>query len=211
MKYLKNQVTKSLIIQKSEFIANVFRVNSIEEANQIISTIKKRYYDAKHNCYAYVIGESMDVQKISDDGEPQGTAGLPILSVIKNNNITNVLVIVTRYFGGILLGKGGLIRAYGEAVSNALKEAELNIKILLHKFNLICDYSLYNIIKKSLDIKILDESFNENVNLSFACKDDIKDSIIIKLTDLSSGKVLLNDMGTLFEEIPLETEISRNN
>lgn len=109
--------------RKSKFISYVKPVYSEEEALQFLGTIRKKHYDATHNCYAYILGESMNIQRSSDDGEPSGTAGVPILEVMKKEAITNSIIIVTRYFGGILLGAGGLIRAYTEGASQGIKAA----------------------------------------------------------------------------------------
>lgn len=117
--------------KRSRFIAVCFPVSSQKEAEEIISGQKKKYYDARHTCYAYVCGENDEIKRSSDDGEPQGTAGGPILDVICANNLKNALITVTRYFGGTLLGTGGLVRAYSSAASNAVKEGIKTGTILL--------------------------------------------------------------------------------
>ena len=109
-------ITNEIVINKSRFITTLFPVKNIDDVNYFLSLTKKKYYDATHNCYAYIIGENANIQKCSDDGEPQKTAGFPMLDVLKKNNMTNILAITTRYFGGILLGAGGLVRAYSEFV-----------------------------------------------------------------------------------------------
>ena len=110
---IKDNVQFELVEKKSRFIANLFYVESTQEAENIIKDIRKKYYDAKHNCIAYrIIDNGRIVEKASDDGEPSGTAGAPMLNILQKNNLANVLIIVTRYFGGILLGTGGLVRAY---------------------------------------------------------------------------------------------------
>ena len=118
-----------LVEKKSRFIANIFYVENKEECEEIIKQMKKKYYDAKHNCFAFSIFDGKNiVQKCSDDGEPSGTAGEPILNAIQKNNLNNVLIIVTRYFGGILLGAGGLIRAYSNSAINAINSAGKIVK-----------------------------------------------------------------------------------
>ena len=118
-----------LVEKKSRFIANIFYVENKDECEEIIKQMKKRYYDAKHNCFAFSIFDGKNiVQKCSDDGEPSGTAGEPILNAIQKNNLNNVLIIVTRYFGGILLGAGGLIRAYSNSAINAINSAGKIVK-----------------------------------------------------------------------------------
>ena len=109
--------------KKSRFIASVFEIHSETEALSILEAVRKKYYDARHNCYAYVLGERQEIQRFSDDKEPQGTAGKPILEVITKQGFSNTLIIVTRYFGGILLGTGGLLRAYTQAAAEGLSKA----------------------------------------------------------------------------------------
>ena len=101
-----------IVEKKSRFIGQVFRVETVQEAEEKIAMVSKKYWDARHNCYAYVIGSGSEISKCSDNGEPSGTAGKPILEVINGSGITNILIVVTRYFGGVLLGTGGLGRAY---------------------------------------------------------------------------------------------------
>ena len=112
-----------IVEKKSRFIANVFPVDSEEQALEIVEKTKKQYWDARHNCFAFVIGKNNEVQRFSDDGEPQGTAGKPILEVLTKGNIHNTLIIVTRYFGGTLLGTGGLVRAYGQSSKAAIENS----------------------------------------------------------------------------------------
>lgn len=120
---LKSYAETSFAEKKSKFISYVQPVYSEEEALQFLNGIRKKHYDATHNCYAFVLGDSMNIQRSSDDGEPSGTAGVPILEVLKKEQITNSIVIVTRYFGGVLLGAGGLIRAYTEGAAAGIKAA----------------------------------------------------------------------------------------
>lgn len=125
-KTISENVCAEIVEKKSKFIANLYYIKSKDEAEEIINSIRKKYYDARHNCYAYsVLDEDNKLfTKASDDGEPQGTAGMPMLDIINKKELVNVLVIVTRYFGGILLGTGGLVRAYSEATLKAIEEAE---------------------------------------------------------------------------------------
>ena len=126
MKTIKECYSSLQTIQKSEFIANIYPVSSIEEINDILAKVRKKYYDATHNCYAYVLGVNANIVKASDDGEPSQTAGVVIYDVLKKNELTNVLAIVTRYFGGIKLGAGGLVRAYSKSVKDALGLVDIN-------------------------------------------------------------------------------------
>lgn len=121
---IKENSTFELVEKKSKFIGQAFIVENVEEAEEIIKTTKKKYYDARHNCYAYrILKKDEIIQKFSDDGEPSSTAGAPILNILEKNNLVNVLVIVTRYFGGILLGTGGLVKAYSESALNVINKS----------------------------------------------------------------------------------------
>ena len=170
---IKDNVENTIVIQKSEFITRLFRVNNIDEVNQILIDIRKKHYDAKHNCYAYILGENQEIQKASDDGEPQKTAGFPMLDVLKKNNLTNILAITTRYFGGVLLGSGGLIRAYSSSVSEALKKASFCDMKLQAKFCLTISYTAYNTLLKVFNyITIIDTSFQSDIILTLAMDKD---------------------------------------
>lgn len=162
-----DSVENTITIQKSEFITHIYRVNSIEEINSILEETRKKYYDATHNCYAYILGENQDIQKCSDDGEPQKTAGAPMMNVLKQNDMTNILAIVTRYFGGILLGAGGLIRAYSSAVSEALKLCKRYVTKEVSLYMLTTSYSSYNNLINIKDINIIDSSFTNDVIITF--------------------------------------------
>ena len=133
--------TGEIIEKKSRFIATVFSVESEEEALEIVAKMKKKYWDARHNCYAYVIGDNNQVQRFSDDGEPSQTAGKPILDVLLAEQIHNVLVVVTRYFGGTLLGTGGLVRAYSKATKMGLDNSVLVDKVYGTELKIRLDYS----------------------------------------------------------------------
>ncbi len=122
---IQDSVISEIVEKKSKFIANVFYVETKEEAETKIKELKKRYFDARHNCSSYrVLEENNVIEKANDDGEPSGTAGAPMLNILKKNNLCNILVVVTRYFGGILLGTGGLVRAYSEVTINAIESAK---------------------------------------------------------------------------------------
>ena len=174
---IKETVENTIVIQKSEFITRLFRVNNTDEVNELLTQIRKKHYDAKHNCYAYILGDNMEIQKSSDDGEPQKTAGMPMLDVLKKNNLTNILAVTTRYFGGILLGAGGLIRAYSSSVSEALKKASFCEMKFQAKFALTISYTAYNTLLKVFNyIKIIDTSFQSDIILTLTVdKDRIED------------------------------------
>lgn len=166
---LKN-VSSEIIVKKSKFISNIFYVETEEEAQQIIKEISKKYYDAKHNCFAYVIEEKNNkkIEKQSDNGEPSGTAGAPILDVIKKNNLCNVLVVVTRYFGGILLGTGGLVRAYTDATISGIEKTELVEKKLGNVYEVEITYGDLKDFKYNcnmLKIRIVNIIYENNVKV----------------------------------------------
>ena len=139
---IKDYIQSEIVEKKSKFIANIFFIESVEEAENKIKEIKKKYHDARHNCSSYrVLEEGKIVEKSSDDGEPSGTAGGPMLNILQKRDLVNVVVIVTRYFGGILLGTGGLVRAYSDVTQNAIEEAEKQEIILGKEFEVKVDYS----------------------------------------------------------------------
>lgn len=170
MKKIQGVYKNTLVIQKSEFITELYRVNCLQEIEQYLEKIRKRYYDATHHCYAYILGNRQEIQKCSDDGEPQKTAGAPMLDVLKKNNLTDILAVTTRYFGGILLGAGGLVRAYSSSVSECLKSAKLyEIKPQI-KFRLTTTYAGYNTLNKVISyIQILESAFTAEVILTAVC------------------------------------------
>ena len=127
--------------KKSRFICHIFKIKSEEEAEEYITAVKKKYWDARHNCYAYVTGDKGQIQRFSDDGEPQGTAGKPMLDILNSYGLTDCLLVVTRYFGGTLLGTGGLIRAYTKSTQEGIKESMVIEKCLGVMLSLTCDYT----------------------------------------------------------------------
>ena len=130
-----------IVIKKSRFIGYAFLVSSAEEANEKLAALRKRQWDASHHCSAYVLGADKQLQKYSDDGEPQGTAGMPILQVLHHKDVTNTMVVVVRYFGGVLLGAGGLVRAYSEAAAKALDAAGLCQYVPVVRWGFAVDYA----------------------------------------------------------------------
>lgn len=161
--------TAEIVEKKSKFIANIFLVESAEEAENKIKSIKKKYYDAKHNCIAYRVTESGKIiEKSSDDGEPSGTAGGPMLNILQKNNLCNVVVIVTRYFGGILLGTGGLVRAYSDATQKAIEKCIKVYKVEGVEFEVKIDYANLEIFKyycKNNEIRITKIDYYEEIIL----------------------------------------------
>lgn len=177
-KTIKENVTAQIVEKKSKFIANMFYIESMEEADRIIKETKKKYHDARHNCFAYILetGEENLLVKYNDDGEPSGTAGSPMLNIIANEGLSNVLVMVTRYFGGILLGTGGLVRAYSEATKEALKLAEVVEKSIGYVVEIEIEYNDLDKIKyyiKQKNMKIIDSKYTENVILTVEMRKEI--------------------------------------
>lgn len=162
-----------IVVKKSKFIANIFYVEKEDEAQDIIRQINKKYNDAKHNCYAYVINEINgkdinQIQKSSDNGEPSGTAGAPLLDLIKKQKLSNVLIVVTRYFGGILLGTGGLVKAYTESANQALQKTTIINKQIGNEYEIQAEYSELKNIEHNADIigyNIKEIIYSENVKI----------------------------------------------
>lgn len=175
-KTIKENVSAEIVEKKSKFIANIFYVETREEAENIIKDINKKYHDARHNCYAYrIYSESGIIEKSSDDGEPSGTAGAPMLTILSKNNLANVLVIVTRYFGGILLGTGGLVKAYSSAIALALEKANVIEKNIAELYKIEIDYTDLNKFKyfaNKNNINILKEEYLINIELEIALSDE---------------------------------------
>lgn len=175
-KTIKENVSAEIVEKKSKFIANLFYVETREEAEEIIKDINKKYHDAKHNCYAYrIYNETGVTEKSSDDGEPSGTAGAPMLNILSKNNLANVLVIVTRYFGGILLGTGGLVKAYSSATALALEKANIIEKNIAELYKIEIDYTDLNKFKyfaNKNNINILKEEYLINIELQVALQNE---------------------------------------
>lgn len=168
MKTIKEIYTSTIIIQKSEFICHIFPVNTVEEANTHLANIRKKYYDATHNCYCYIIGNNGEIAKYSDDGEPSQTAGVVIYDVLKKNDLTNVLAIVTRYFGGIKLGAGGLVRAYSSSTANTLLDIKTYELTSCIRMELRFPYTYMNLVSKYLSNQtLISKSFDSFVNLIY--------------------------------------------
>lgn len=165
MKKIKNDLNNTIIIEKSKFITNIFRVNNVEEVNQKLREINKKYYDATHNCYAYIL-DNQNIQKCSDEGEPAKTAGYPMLDVLLKNDLTDILAVTTRYFGGIKLGAGGLVRAYSKSVSEALLNAKYQTSKMLKIYQIEMNYPTYNRLSATLEnYTILEQSFSSEVSI----------------------------------------------
>ncbi len=189
------KVTAEVVEKKSKFIANIFYINTATEAEEIIKKTKKKYHDAKHNCIAYrVVEEGKIVERSSDDGEPSGTAGAPMLSILQKNNLYNILVIVTRYFGGILLGTGGLVSCYSEATLRGLEKAPKVLKCVGEEAKVELDYPNLEIFKyycKNAQINITDTQYLDKI----ICKIEAEDNKIDKLIqDISLKNIIVKEI-----------------
>ena len=180
-------------VKGSRFITRGKPVSTREEAGEFISQIKKKHFDATHNCFAYRIGLGKDeITRFNDDGEPSGTAGKPILQAITTRDLTNVCVVVTRYFGGTKLGTGGLIRAYGGAASSVLEMAEIEVKYLTVVLKIYYDYEFSNLVLSELEkfkAKILKQEYGQNIQLEILIRKSFAAQFVEQLTNQSSGKV----------------------
>ena len=193
-------------IKKSRFICHAKRVYSEEEAREFITAIKKEHYKATHNCSAFIIGEHSEVKRTSDDGEPSGTAGVPMLGVLENHNLTNVCVVVTRYFGGIKLGAGGLIRAYAGSVALAVKEIgiiEIKEQAGIAIQMSYTQYQEYSNFLKAHNLMELDTNFTDQVDTMIYVDKEEKENIKATLVEFFNGKVTLTDQGLREVEVPV--------
>jgi uncharacterized YigZ family protein len=180
-----------IVIDRSRFIAHVNRAESEEEAQLFIQTIKKKHWDATHNCSAYLIGENNQIQKANDDGEPSGTAGVPILEVLKKKNLKDTVIVITRYFGGIKLGAGGLIRAYGKATSEGINAVGIVERKLMRITHTKADYTWLGKIENELrnSVYTLKEiHYLDQVEIETYVKESDLPNFIAWMTELTNGQ-----------------------
>ncbi len=193
-------------IKKSRFICHIKRVTTEDEAREFINTIKKEHYKATHNCSAFIIGEKSDIKRISDDGEPSGTAGVPMLTVLEKKGLTNVVAVVTRYFGGIKLGAGGLIRAYSGSVANALKEIGIVEVKEQEGLKITLTYPQYQVFANFLQAENLQEcdtTFLEQVTTFIYLDADAVEDVSQRLIEFYQGKVTFQKEGAKIVEVDL--------
>ena len=199
MKYysMLGESTGEFIEKKSRFIGFIKRVETEEEALDFIDDKKTKYYDATHNTYAYIIGENKNIQRYSDDGEPSGTAGVPMLEVLKKEDMTNVVTVVTRYFGGTMLGAGRLVRAYARGVVEAINGGT---KVLIKSMNrtvFTYDYTAHGAITNYLitnGYKVIEESYTDMVSVTIDVAQEDK-KIFEDMNDMTSGNVEVRTLG----------------
>ncbi|HHY74210.1 MAG TPA: YigZ family protein [Bacillus bacterium] len=189
---VKSAGEHEIVIEKSKFVAQFKRATTEEEAQVFIQEIKKKHWNATHNCSAYLIGEHNQIQKANDDGEPSGTAGVPMLEVLKKRDLKDTVVVVTRYFGGIKLGAGGLIRAYGKAVSEGLNTIGVVERRLMRIIHTKIDYTWLGKIENELRAHpnyILKEiHYLENVDVETFVAEEMKESFVAWMTELTNGQ-----------------------
>ena len=204
---IAQDTTHELIIDKSRFLCHLKKVETEAEAQEFIKALKKEYWDANHNCSAYIIGENMDSQRSSDDGEPSGTAGIPMLEVLKKRELHNLVAVVTRYFGGIKLGAGGLIRAYGRSVSEAIDQAGLAQKELIGDFTLTEDPQdagkTLNLLYTQPDFTITNLDYSTATTITLQFKAELKAQIEDSLTQLLSKNIELTLVKEEYVEVPI--------
>ena len=196
-------------IKKSRFICHAKRVYSVEEARDFIAAIKKEHYKATHNCSAFIVGEKSEIKRTSDDGEPSGTAGVPMLGVMENHQLTNVCFVVTRYFGGIKLGASGLIRAYAGSVALAIKEIgliEIKEQAGLRLKMSYSQYQNFDNFLKAEDLIEFDTEFTDLVATTIYIDKQEKEPLEQKLIEFFNGKIQIDDQGLREVEIPLTVE-----
>ena len=176
--------------KRSRFISWVYPVSTEEEVVDLMSALKKKHWDARHQCFAYIIDGDTTIQRFSDDGEPSGTAGLPILEIIRKKDLSNVLIVVIRYFGGILLGASGLARAYGKAAAAGIIDAEIIIKKQCFVAFVNADYHTYGKIQNFINtykLQVRDTRYTDKVQIELLIEYDKKDLFEKDLNDITSG------------------------
>lgn len=194
-------------ISKSVFIGNSCEVNTASEAESFVAKIRAKYPDARHVCYAWRISGVTFMQKYSDDGEPSGTAGMPILNVLEQKNITNAVVTVTRYFGGILLGKGGLVRAYTESASEAVRSSGLVSVTEGAEYEMSVGYDMSEkliYVLNNAGWTVREPFYGSSVELTVVCPKDKGEELVSFVTDKSSGRVKAEKTGEALIRVPLE-------
>ncbi|MBR5514342.1 MAG: YigZ family protein [Ruminococcus sp.] len=199
---ISKPASDSFIEKKSEFIGYIAPVKTNDEAVAFINEIKAMHRKARHNVYAYILRKD-NISRYSDDGEPQGTAGVPVLEVLQKRGLTDVCVVVTRYFGGILLGGGGLLRAYSHAASIACDAAHIMDMRLCHRLTIKTDYNLYgkiNYILPNFDVITVKSDFADAVTLEILVMSDKLDALRKELTEVTNNSAEVTDLGELYED-----------
>lgn len=205
---IRKDIRTEQIISKSRFICSLKKVKTEEEAQDFIKAVKKEFWDATHNCSAYVIDEQH--QRSSDDGEPSGTAGIPMLGVLRKQELQQVVAVVSRYFGGIKLGAGGLVRAYAGSVSQAIEEAGTAQKVKMGLYVFSCDPGeagkTLNLLYQQTLFSLADTDYGTRVNFTLRMPEEKRTQAEAWLTDALQKQIELTETGHEFEEVPIEKE-----
>ena len=203
---IANEFRHEYVVEKSRFITTVYPCSTEEEAQAFIGRINKEFWDARHNCTAFALGPKQEQQRSSDNGEPSGTAGKPMLEVLKKTVITNIAVVVTRYFGGIKLGAGGLIRAYSHSVAETLRLAPKELHTIRTELQTTIDYALYGAVERHLQDAQLhyEASFGEQITLTILVVPNDVERIQKELQDMSHGAATCNVLDAIEVVLPLD-------
>ncbi len=208
MKTIKDECTGQIVVKKSRFIATMRPVANREQAESFVAEMKKKYWDARHNCSAYILPPSHEQGEYvhsSDDGEPSGTAGKPMLTVLQARGLSGVAVVVTRYFGGVLLGTGGLVRAYQDAVTAAMEAADIVEEIMMRTLRVTVDYTLIGRLQAYVasreGVFSREASYEDKVIFPILVPLESEKEIRDELVEITNGKALIEDGGTSKEEI----------
>ena len=202
-KTVRKAASDEYIVKKSRFIGHIAPVTTAEQALEFIAAVSKKHWDATHNVYAYILREG-GIKRYSDDGEPQGTAGIPTLDVLEKSGVTDCAVVVTRYFGGIMLGAGGLVRAYSHSASIAVAAGGIVTRAMCARLKVTCDYYFYgklsSLVPESGGV-IEDTVFEDNVTLIFRLPLELVDGFNAKLIDVSNGRYRAEKTDEVFADV----------
>ena len=199
---VKGETQNEIIIEKSRFICSVKRVNGEDDAKSFVSSIKEKYPDATHNCYAYIADENGFYIKFSDDGEPQGTAGMPMLEVLKNKKLFCTAVVVTRYFGGVKLGAGGLVRAYSDCTAKGVEKCGIVENIYSNTVSVDVGFSIYPKIQKyfyGITCNLVNTDYKaDGITITFEIPESLLEKVKKDFADMTSGKAELKVIASGF-------------
>ena len=189
MKSIQKLVENTIEINKSTFINIVAPISTVEEATNLLQDLKNTYNDATHYCYAYIIGDNQEIQKYSDDGEPSKTAGMPMLEVLKKHDLTNIINVSIRYFGGIKLGAGGLVRAYTKSCSEALKKTTLTSLIEISKVEIIVSFNDIGKVEKYIreNYMLIDTTYDTHVHYMIEVESEKEQTIKKEMSEFTNG------------------------
>ncbi len=197
-KTIQNEASGEITEKKSRFIATLRPVGTEDEALAFIAEMKKKYWDARHNCSAYIVGTDKPIERCSDDGEPSRTAGMPMLEVIRGCGLTNVCAVVTRYFGGVLLGTGGLVRAYQAAAKEGIENADIITYKYLNRVKFVLDYNSYGKLQyyaTSSFLHIENTTFESDVSVTLLLNDEERGMLIKHMQEVTGGTCEVEDLG----------------